>query len=186
VASCRYGSVRSGGTWGDDMRYMALIVLALVLAGCDSSPSSVTPVAAAAPKLSAPRITGPQCAKQVKAWLAQGDGTGNHTIGQDIIAIVQAAQNYEKVSPNSGDAQDDVGNVEGSATVLSYMPDPPSCADPAGYWVDFEADDALEIQGETSQSGITTDIQNAVADFGSLDAEIKQHAPGAQISVAQQ
>jgi hypothetical protein len=99
---------------------------------------------------------------------------------------VQAAQNYEKEPPNSGDPQGDAGTIEGSVTVLSYMPNPPSCADPAGYWVDFDSDDALEIQGESSQSGVTTDIQNAVGDFDSLNAEIKRFAPGAQISVPQQ
>ncbi|MGH3200072.1 MAG: hypothetical protein ACRDNT_30100 [Streptosporangiaceae bacterium] len=130
-------------------------------------------------------IPGPQCARQVTAWLAGNDGRG-YIVHQDISDLISAAENYLKVSPNSVAASGDTGTIEGAGQTLSYT-SPPSCADPAGYWQNVVSDDAGFVGGDISDGGnsadLPSDMQRILDDFASLNAELKQNAAGVQISV---
>ena len=190
------------------MRYIALIVLVLLLAACSGSsdpaspksagPTSYTdangfacahansdgycpedPAASKSPVSPAALASpaGPSCASQVTSWLAERDGAGiaGNTVNRDISAIVFDAKEYQAFDPGSQDSGQTFLNF---MTDLNYQGivgsamDPPSCADPQGYWQAFVNSASAASQDTAGTSQAASDVQAILTDFANLNAEL--------------
>jgi hypothetical protein len=120
---------------------------------------------------------GPSCASQVTSWLAEQDGTGitGNTVNHDISAIVFDAKSYQVFGPgNQGSGQTFLNfmtdiNYQGIA--VSSM-DPPSCADPQGYWQAFLNAASAASQDTAGTSQATSDVQSVLSAFDNLNMEL--------------
>jgi len=173
-----------------------ILVATAALAACGSSSStsakapstsSAAPTTAAA---AAPTTT-TACAHQVKSWLAQEDDNGftsGHTVQDDIIAILFSAKSYIKFDPgNTGAGQNFLmfmgdTNYQG---ISSADQDPPSCADPSGFWEDFITDAGSASNDTAGTSQAQSDVQATLRDFSNLNAELYLLARGVQIKSGQ-
>jgi hypothetical protein len=163
------------------MRYFALLALTLALAACGSShpPATAAAHSKAAAPLAPPTTTGPQCARQVRSWLGQqiddSVSGGSVSVRYGIGALVRAAKDYRD-SGSAGDQNDLALWVQdlGSFAV-------PACADPGGYGEAFITD-AQAAASETDPGQGASDVQNLLSDFGSLNTELRQSAPGTQFN----
>ena len=187
------------------MRYIALIVLVLLLAACSgssdpASPKSAAPTsytdangfacahansdgycpedpAASKSPVALASPAGPSCASQVTSWLAEQDGAGitGNTVNRDISAIVFDAKEYQAFDPGSHDSGQDFLNF---MTDLNYQGivgssmDPPSCADPQGYWQAFLNSASAASQDTAGTSQAANDVQAILTDFANLNAEL--------------
>ncbi len=120
---------------------------------------------------------GPSCASQVTSWLAEQDGAGitGNTVNRDISAIVFDAKEYQAFDPGSRGSGQDYLNF---MTDLSYQGivgssmDPPSCADPRGYWQAFLKSASAASQDTAGTSQAASDVQAVLTDFANLNAEL--------------
>jgi len=190
------------------MRYIALIVLVLLLAACSGSSDPASPKSAAPtsytdangfacahansdgycpedPAASKSPVSptalaspaGPSCASQVTSWLAERDGAGitGNTVNRDISAIVFDAKEYQAFDPGSQDSGQTFLNF---MTDLNYQGivgsamDPPSCADPQGYWQAFVNSASAASQDTAGTSQAASDVQAILTNFANLNAEL--------------
>lgn len=127
------------------------------------------------------------CGTQVKAWLAEQDGTGisGNTVQHDIRAILFDAQAYVKYDPGDQGAGQNFLNIMGSEVQnLTYTATPnapPTCADPQDLWGgDSLASgtflgDASNASNDTSgTSEADSDVHALLNDFNSLNAQLAQ------------
>lgn len=142
--------------------------------GDDPSPTPAAPDTAA-------------CGPQVKAWLAEQDGTGigGNTVQHDIRAILFDAQAYVKYDPTDQGAGQNFLNIMGSEVQnLTYTATPnapPTCADPQDLWGGDSLTsgtflgDASNASNDTSgTSEADSDVHALTSDFNSLNAELAQ------------
>lgn len=109
VPSCLYGSFVPVVSKGDDMRYIALVVLVLALAAC-GSPSHTAAVARATPSFSVRAATVQAC----KTVLAFENGNANDNFGQDPASV--QALNQAEDTPLEADLQAWVNDLQDSGT----------------------------------------------------------------------
>ena len=137
--------------------------------------------------------TSSQCAQQVRAWLAEGDGlAGGASIGQDFSEIISDVKAYLK-SPASGDA----ARAESEIYMMPVanplpggftagLPSAPSCADATGSDVQNLTDDLQAVyadqEAEASASATASDMRTILNDFATLNTDFSENA-GMQIPV---
>ena len=160
------------------MRYIALIVLALALAACSSSRP---------PARHAPAVPPSQCAREMRAWLATNDGGGDAagppTVWHNLSEAITAARDYGRRSSDSPDAAGDMGTEDAEFQRLSYVSDPPACADPGGLW-QILTNDISFAGGGNGDSSVTNGMQDIPDAVGSFNGELRHTAPGVQIGAS--
>ena len=158
--------------------FITLIALALALAACSSARPPATHAPAAPPA---------QCAREMRAWLATNDGGGDAagppTVRHDLYEVITAARDYGRRSPDSSAASGDMGTESAEFQRLSYVPDPPACADPGGRW-QILMNNISFAGGGNGDSSVTSGMRDIPGAVGYLNGELRHTTPGVQISPA--
>lgn len=129
------------------------------------------------------------CGDQVKAWLAEQDGSSisGNTVQHDITAIIFDAKSYQAFAASDPAAgQNFLNFINTFVTNLTYTATPnapPTCADPQDLWGGDTLTsgtflgDASNASNDTSGTGqAANDVQAILNDFSALNAELAQNS----------
>ena len=157
--------------------FITLIALALALAACSSARPPATH-APAHPRRSAPGKCGPGWPRMTAAGMRPAP-----TVRHDLYEVITAARDYGRRSPDSSAASGDMGTESAEFQRLSYVPDPPACADPGGRW-QILMNNISFAGGGNGDSSATSGMRDIPGAVGYLNGELRHTTPGVQISPA--
>ena len=151
-----------------------------LLTGCGSAASQTVAAKPAVKTESASPTLGPECARQVRAWLATQVPPDAYQfvsvpLGAKINNLIVSAQNYQ----GSGSAVYQNGLATWASEAMQYPL--PACADPEGNWKSFITDAQAAASATDPPQG-TKDVGYMLDFLASLNQEFTQTAPGVQIS----